>query len=88
MLRVIGRGAFGKVFLAKKISDNTYYAMKKMSKEQVKNAGVVENIKRERDILTELDHPYIIKLHYAFQTNSTLYLAMDFVNGGELFSHM
>jgi serum/glucocorticoid-regulated kinase 2 len=42
----------------------------------------------EREILAKIDHPFIVKLHYAFQTETKLYLVMDFINGGELFFHL
>lgn len=42
----------------------------------------------EREILEKLQHPFIVKLHYAFQTPKKLYFVMDFLNGGELFQHL
>jgi len=42
----------------------------------------------ERDILEKIDSPFIVKLHYAFQTPGKLYFVMDFLNGGELFYHL
>lgn len=45
-------------------------------------------IKAERCILSQNQSPYVSKLHYAFQTDTKLYLVMDFVNGGELFTHL
>lgn len=44
-----------------------------------------EYMRTERDVLTRVDHPYIVTLHHSFQTGSKLYLCMDFVNGGHLF---
>ena len=42
----------------------------------------------ERKILEKVDNPYIVKLHYAFQTEAKLYLVIDFLNGGELFTYL
>lgn len=42
----------------------------------------------EREILEKIDSPFIVKLHYAFQTEAKLYFVMDFLNGGELFFHL
>lgn len=42
----------------------------------------------ERDILEKINSPFIVKLHYAFQTDAKLYFVMDFLNGGELFFHL
>lgn len=88
LVRVIGRGTFGKVFLVKKKNDDKYYAMKKMKKEMIIKNNVKEQIMTERLILSRLDNPYLAKLHFAFQTETSLYLVMDFVNGGELFTHL
>ena len=42
----------------------------------------------EREILEKFDHPFIMKLQFAFQDEFNLYLIMEFVNGGELFHHL
>ena len=42
----------------------------------------------ERQVLLELDHPFLLKLHYAFQTPDCLYLVLDFINGGSMFHHI
>ena len=42
----------------------------------------------EREIITTLDHPFIVKLQYAFQDRVNLYMVMEFINGGELFYHL
>lgn len=42
----------------------------------------------ERNILVEMGHPFIVKLHYAFQTAGKLYLILDFLRGGDLFSRL
>jgi len=47
-----------------------------------------EGVKIERDILEKFNHPYIMRLHYAFQDPKNLYLVMEFVNGGELYYHI
>ncbi|XP_057617316.1 ribosomal protein S6 kinase alpha-2 isoform X4 [Chionomys nivalis] len=44
--------------------------------------------KMERDILAEVNHPFIVKLHYAFQTEGKLYLILDFLRGGDLFTRL
>lgn len=42
----------------------------------------------ERDILEKIKNPYIVGLHYAFQTDGKLYFLIDFLNGGELFTYL
>lgn len=51
-------------------------------------AGVLDKVLVERKILAKLNNPYICKLHFSFQTQTTLYLVMDFFNGGELFNQI
>ena len=59
--------------------------MKVIKKELVFKTCIDEGIKAERDIMMKIDHPFIMKLEYAFQDNNNLYMVMEFVNGGELF---
>ena len=47
-----------------------------------------QNTKAERQILEKMRNPFIVRLHYAFQTPKKLYFVMDFLNGGELFYHL
>ncbi|KAM5570598.1 serine/threonine-protein kinase [Rosa sericea] len=94
ILRVVGKGAFGKVFQVRKKSSNGeedgdgLYAMKVMRKETVIKKNHVDYMKAERDILTKVVHPFIVQLRYSFQTKCKLYLMMDFINGGHLFYHL
>lgn len=114
LLRVVGKGAFGKVMLVrrKKRSPShtttsspahrgtaTYdaspsshsgkvYAMKVIKKAAVFARNQVEHTKTERRILQGIDHPFMVKLRYAFQTDAKLYFVMDFYNGGTLHFHL
>lgn len=68
VLKVVGRGSFGKVFqVRRKGSSNEVYAMKVISKDKVIEKNHVEYIKSEREILMIVDHPFIVKLNYTFQ---------------------
>ncbi|KAF7806136.1 serine/threonine-protein kinase AtPK1/AtPK6-like [Senna tora] len=95
ILRVVGQGAFGKVFLVRKKCDPSdgadgdgIFAMKVMRKETIIKKNHVDYMKAERDILTKVVHPFIVQLRYSFQTKSKLYLILDFINGGHLFFHL
>ncbi|KAM7181722.1 ribosomal protein S6 kinase alpha-3 isoform 2-T2 [Macrochelys suwanniensis] len=96
LLKVLGQGSFGKVFLVKKISGSDarqLYAMKVLKKATLKvcvHVVVRDRVrtKMERDILVEVNHPFIVKLHYAFQTEGKLYLILDFLRGGDLFTRL
>ncbi|XP_064206814.1 ribosomal protein S6 kinase alpha-3 isoform X1 [Anguilla rostrata] len=88
--KVLGQGSFGKVFLVKKKTGpdaGQLYAMKVLKKATLKVRDRVRT-KMERDILVEVNHPFIVKLHYAFQTEGKLYLILDFLRGGDLFTRL
>lgn len=88
---VVGQGGFGKVFLAKKITNpgiGKHYAMKVLRKKNVLDSGLVNTTMAERHILTEISHPFVVKLHYAFQSDSKLFLVMDYLSGGSLAIHL
>ncbi|XP_042189510.1 ribosomal protein S6 kinase alpha-2 isoform X2 [Callorhinchus milii] len=90
LLKVLGQGSYGKVFLVKKIKGSDagqLYAMKVLKKATLKVRDRVRS-KMERDILAEVNHPFIVKLHYAFQTEGKLYLILDFLRGGDLFTRL
>ncbi|XP_048458467.1 ribosomal protein S6 kinase alpha-3 isoform X3 [Rhincodon typus] len=89
-LKVLGQGSFGKVFLVRKAQGSDagqLYAMKVLKKATLKVRDRVRT-KMERDILVEVNHPFIVKLHYAFQTEGKLYLLLDFLRGGDLFTRL
>ncbi|KAG2639084.1 serine/threonine-protein kinase AtPK2/AtPK19-like [Panicum virgatum] len=85
ILKLVGQGAFGKVFQVRKKNTSEIYAMKVMRKDKILENNHAEYMKAERDILTKLDHSFIVQLRYSFQTKYRLYLVLDFVNGGHLF---
>lgn len=91
LLKVIGKGSFGKVMLVrKKEGENKgrVFAMKVLNKRTIVERNEVEHTKSEKSILMKLEFPFLVKLHYAFQTVDKLYFIMDYINGGELFYHL
>lgn len=66
MLKVLGVGAYGKVFLVNKVGSNTLYAMKVIKKERIKTPKQRERTRTERMILEKVKHPFIMNLNYAF----------------------
>ncbi|XP_022652617.1 ribosomal protein S6 kinase alpha-5-like isoform X2 [Varroa destructor] len=93
LLRVLGTGAYGKVFLVRKIAghDNgKLYAMKVLKKASiVQKQKTLEHTKTERQVLEAIrQSPFLVNLHYAFQTKTKLHLILDFISGGELFTHL
>ncbi|KAJ0244290.1 Serine/threonine-protein kinase AtPK1/AtPK6 [Hirschfeldia incana] len=85
VMKVVGKGAFGKVYQVRKKETSEIFAMKVMRKDKIMEKNHAEYMKAERDILTKIDHPFIVQLKYSFQTKYRLYLVLDFINGGHLF---
>jgi serine/threonine protein kinase len=88
MLKVLGKGSFGKVVMVEKKDTGNIYAMKILKKEAIKKRNQKIHTKAEREILENMNSLFVVQLYYAFQTPSKLYLIMDFMNGGELFFHL
>lgn len=87
-LKVLGKGGFGKVMQVAKKDTNRIYAMKVIRKEHVVERNEIDHTLAEKNVLATINHPYIINLKFAFQTEDKLYLVLDFINGGELFYHL
>jgi serine/threonine protein kinase len=87
-LRVIGKGNFGSVYLVKSNIDDCLYALKTINKHTLSENGNINNIKTEKRILKMCNHPFIVSMHCVFQDNKSIYLLLDFCNGGELYYHL
>jgi serine/threonine protein kinase len=88
LLKVLGKGSFGKVVLVRKKHTDALYAMKILSKPAVILRQQVEHTRAERNVLTHSGSPFIVSMHAAFQSNDKLYLVLDYCPGGELFFHL
>eukprot|EP00826_Nyctotherus_ovalis_P058974 TRINITY_DN815_c0_g2_i3.p1 TRINITY_DN815_c0_g2~~TRINITY_DN815_c0_g2_i3.p1 ORF type:complete len:428 (-),score=110.74 TRINITY_DN815_c0_g2_i3:425-1615(-) len=82
--QVLGKGSFGEVYLVEKISSHKLYAMKVLSKMYIMSQNLVKYTVTERDVLAVTNHPFIVGLNYAFQTNKKLFLILDYCPGGDL----
>lgn len=82
--QVLGKGSFGEVYLVEKISSHRLYAMKVLSKMYIMSQNLVKYTVTERDVLAVTNHPFIVGLNYAFQTNKKLFLILDYCPGGDL----
>uniref|UniRef100_A0A914I8G4 Uncharacterized protein n=1 Tax=Globodera rostochiensis TaxID=31243 RepID=A0A914I8G4_GLORO len=88
-LKTVGQGSFGKVYMVRYHGDGKIYAMKVLGKEHIKRRNEVKHVMAERNVLlNNIDHPFLVSLHYSFQTRDKLYFVLDFLNGGELFFHL
>eukprot|EP00004_Rigifila_ramosa_P015834 TRINITY_DN3708_c0_g1_i4.p1 TRINITY_DN3708_c0_g1~~TRINITY_DN3708_c0_g1_i4.p1 ORF type:complete len:502 (+),score=98.21 TRINITY_DN3708_c0_g1_i4:176-1507(+) len=89
LVSCIGKGGFGKVFLVRDKETQREYAMKVYRKDIAIHKNQAGYARSERNILKELSqHPFIVTLHFAFQTEAKLYFVMDFLSGGQLFYHL
>lgn len=84
IMQVLGEGSFGKVFKVKKRDSGLVYAMKSMSKKQLINNNQVRYAVTEAQIMKQLDHCYVLKLMYTFQTPDYLHMVMELCNHGDL----
>ncbi|XP_063706308.1 cAMP-dependent protein kinase catalytic subunit alpha-like [Culicoides brevitarsis] len=85
-IRVLGSGAFGVVKLVKHKTSGKYFAMKYLSKEKVVKNKQIAHTLLEKQVLKCIDFPFLVSLEHAFKDNTTLYLLLPFVNGGDMFS--
>ena len=83
-LSVVGKGAFDEVRLVRKKDDGHLLALKAMVKDQMVVKNQIGHVRAERDILSEADNPWLVKLHYSFQDDHHLYLIMEYMPGGDL----
>ncbi|KAF7724607.1 hypothetical protein EC973_000851 [Apophysomyces ossiformis] len=87
--KLLGVGAFSKVYLANNIESGQKYAIKMISKERMLNdLRVKTSIEREVEILKYIDHPGIIRLEATMETEQYLCIVLEYVEGGELFDYV
>jgi protein kinase A len=84
--RTLGTGSFGRVHLVQSKHNQRYYAIKVLKKAQVVKMKQIEHTNDERKMLQRVKHPFLITLWGTFQDSRNLYMVMDFIEGGELFS--
>lgn len=88
-LKVLGEGAYGKVFLVKEKTTGRLFAQKQLKKaSMIVEEKKIQQSKTERSILESVRHPYIVRLFYALQDSQKLYLILEYAQGGELFTHL
>ncbi|XP_010490963.1 PREDICTED: 3-phosphoinositide-dependent protein kinase 1-like [Camelina sativa] len=86
--KIYGVGSYSKVVRAKKKETGTVYALKIMDKKFITKENKTAYVKLERIVLDQLEHPGIIKLFFTFQDTSSLYMALESCEGGELFDQI
>lgn len=88
LLKVIGKGSFGKVMQVRKRDTSRIYALKTLRKAHIVSRSEVNHTLAERTVLAQVNNPFIVPLKFSFQSPEKLYLVLAFVNGGELFHHL
>ena len=83
--KVLGAGAFGKVFLSHNIADPSLEVAIKLFNKTKLTRDQIKRIKEEVKILTTLDHPNIVKYYQTYEDTKYMYLVMEYCPGGELF---
>lgn len=87
--RTIGTGSFGRVIIVYLKKDRSQrYAMKMLKKENIVKMKQVEHTLNEKKILSSIDFPFIVKLAYSFKDTTNLYMILEYVTGGEMFTHL
>ncbi|KAL6131880.1 hypothetical protein ACLB2K_070253 [Fragaria x ananassa] len=86
IIKPISRGAFGRVFLARKRATGDLFAIKVLKKADMIRKNAVESILAERNILILVRNPFVVRFFYSFTCRENLYLVMEYLNGGDLYS--
>lgn len=86
IMRTLGTGSFGRVHLVRSVHNGRYYAVKVLKKQQVVKMKQVEHTNDERRMLKLVEHPFLIRMWGTFQDLRNLFMIMDYIEGGELFS--
>ncbi|OHS98046.1 AGC family protein kinase [Tritrichomonas foetus] len=88
LLRVLGRGTYGKVQLVRFKRDGKLYAMKSMSKRILEETEQIQQTIQERDVLLKTHHPFLVSAYWSFQNPQKIFMVLDYVPGGELFGRL
>lgn len=84
--RIIGKGSFGKVFIAQEKSSGSVFAIKSIQKSRIQTDSAYSFIKSEKDMLSCVNSPFSVKFFESFQDKSNVYFVQEYLPGGELFS--
>ncbi|KAK9828880.1 hypothetical protein WJX72_002570 [[Myrmecia] bisecta] len=88
IIKPISRGAFGRVYLARKKTTGDLLAIKVMRKADLIRKNMVQSVKNERNILALANNPFVVRFYYSFTSKDNLYIVMEYINGGDCYSLM
>ncbi|KXZ54565.1 hypothetical protein GPECTOR_4g630 [Gonium pectorale] len=86
IIKPISRGAFGRVYLARKLATGDLFAIKVMKKKDLIRKNMVESVTNERNILAMAQNPFVVRFYYSFTSRENLYIVMEYINGGDCYS--
>eukprot|EP01117_Protostelium_nocturnum_P017199 TRINITY_DN6967_c0_g1_i1.p1 TRINITY_DN6967_c0_g1~~TRINITY_DN6967_c0_g1_i1.p1 ORF type:complete len:561 (+),score=148.04 TRINITY_DN6967_c0_g1_i1:116-1798(+) len=87
-MEILGTGTFGKVRLCRHKVTKKHFCMKILNKARIFRLKQTEHIYNERNVLKQINHPFIVRLFNSFKDKSSLYLLLEFIPGGELFNYI
>jgi serine/threonine protein kinase len=88
IMQTLGTGSFGRVRLAKNKTSQEFVALKILKKSEILKLKQVDHVISEFNILRNINHPFLVNLIGYAQDERYLYLALDFVPGGEFFTYL
>ena len=88
IMNTLGSGSFGRVHLVRSKLDNKFFAMKVLKKNEIVKLRQVEHTINEKQILEELNMPFLVKMLGTFQDSNSLFIILEYIQGGELFSYL
>lgn len=88
IVKVIDKGSFGKVFLVSNRKMGKMYAMKRINKDLLLQKKQVQNIKNEKDILFQADHPFVNSMDFVFQNDLKIYFFLKYLPGGNIYDNI
>lgn len=86
--QTVGTGSFGRVKLIQKKKDGTFWALKILKKADIIKLKQVDHILSEIQILNMIEHPLLVKMEGITQDERFLYIVLEYVPGGELFTYL
>jgi protein kinase A len=84
----LGTGTFGRVRLVRHKIHDKYFALKVLKKQEVIKMKQVDHIMQEASVLSEINHPFVVNMLRGFQDDHRLYILLEYVVGGEMFTHL
>ncbi|RMX56068.1 hypothetical protein pdam_00020402 [Pocillopora damicornis] len=84
----LGTGTFGRVLLCRDRRSGEYHALKIMNIREVIRLKQVEHVQNEKNILSKIEHPFIVNLLWTYHDNTFLYMLLEYACGGELFTYL